>query len=364
MAGRIAAARRSRRLIEMAPDLTVVGAVANGAEALAAVARCRPDVVLMDIRMPVLDGIEATRRIVRQHAGTPVRVLVVKGRPQRDLRNSASLQRWVRNVATMTTALVTGASRGLGAVFASRLARDGHDLVLVARDLAGLERTAAAARRTGVSVEVLVADLTDPQALEVVQQRLADTGRPVDLLVNNAGAEGDGEFVEAEASMLQAEIDTNITAVMHLTRAALPAMIARGRGGVVNVASFAGYLPSRGNAYSATKAWVLAFTDTVAASLPGTGVGMIALCPGRMRTGKRPAPAGASALWLEPEAVVNACLADLARGRTLCTPGLVYRGVVGVLELPRRSLRTLARIAGRGREGVATTARSHLQAAA
>jgi uncharacterized protein len=264
----------------------------------------------------------------------------------------------------MTTALVTGASRGLGAVFASRLARDGHDLVLVARDRAGLERTAAAARRTGVAVEVLVADLTDPQALEVVQQRLADTGRPVDLLVNNAGAEGDGEFVEAEASMLQAEIDTNITAVMHLTRAALPAMIARGRGGVVNVASFAGYLPSRGNAYSATKAWVLAFTDTVAASLPGTGVGMIALCAGRMRTGKRPAPAGASALWLEPEAVVNACLADLARGRTMCTPGVVYRTVVGVLELPRRSLRTLARIAGRGREGVATTARSHLQAAA
>ncbi len=249
----------------------------------------------------------------------------------------------------MTTALVTGASRGLGAVFASRLARDGHDLVLVARDRADLERTAAAARRTGVAVEVLVADLTDPQALAAVARRLADPGRPVDLLVNNAGLEGDGEFVEAEASMLQAEIDTNITAVMHLTRAALPVMIARGRGGVVNVASFAGYLSSRGNAYSATKAWVLAFTDTVAASLPGTGVGMIALCAGRMRTGKHQAPVGASMLWLEPEAVVDACLDDLARGRTLCTPGLVYRGVVGVLELPRRSMRGLARIAGRGR---------------
>jgi short-subunit dehydrogenase len=264
----------------------------------------------------------------------------------------------------MTTALVTGASRGLGAVFASRLARDGHDLVLVARDRAGMERTAASVRRAGVAVEVLVADLTDPQALAGVARRLADPDRPVDLLVNNAGFEGDGEFVVAQESALQAEVDTNITAVMHLTRAVLPAMIERGRGGVVNVASFAGYLSSRGNAYSATKAWVLAFTDTVAASLPGTGVGMIALCAGRMRTGKHPAPVGGSMLWLEPEAVVDACLADLARGRTLCTPGLVYRSVVGVLELPRRSMRGLARIAGRGRARTVASRRPRLHTAA
>ena len=260
----------------------------------------------------------------------------------------------------MTTALVTGASRGLGAVFAARLARDGHDLVLVARDRAGLERTAETVRRSGAAVEVLVADLTDAQSLAGVQERLCDPGRPVEVLVNNAGAEGGGEFVEAEASALQAEIDTNITAVMRLTRAVLPAMIERGGGVVVNVASFAGYLPARGSAYAASKAWVLAFTDTVSASLAGTGVRMIALCPGRMRTEKHPVQTGASVLWLDPEAVVDACFADLARGRTMCTPGLVYRGVVGLLELPRRSLRTLARVAGKGRGAAAAARRPRL----
>jgi uncharacterized protein len=259
----------------------------------------------------------------------------------------------VRSVRIMPTALVTGASRGLGAVFA---ARDGHDLVLVARDGRGLERVAASARRCGVAVEVVVADLTDERGLVAVARRLGDRGRPVDLLVNNAGVEGEGEFAVADVAELQSEVDTNITAVMRLTRAALPGMTARGRGGVINVASFAGYLAGPGNAYSATKAWVLAFTDTVAASLSGTGVGMVALCAGRMRTGKHPVPEGASGLWLDPEAVVEACLADLARGRTLCVPGWRYRAVVDVLELPRRTLRTLARLAGRGREQVAPVA--------
>lgn len=249
----------------------------------------------------------------------------------------------------MPTALVTGASRGLGAVFADRLARDGMDLVLVARNRMGLERTAAAARERGATVEILVADLADPTARATVERRLADPLRPVDLLVNNAGVENGAEFVRADLRDLQVQIDTNITAVMSLTHAALPGMIERGTGSVINVASFAGYLSAPGNAYASTKAWVLAFTDTMAASLPGTGVGMIALCAGRMRTGKHEAPAAASPMWLEPVDVVDQCLRDLARGRTLCTPGWVYRTVVGTLEGPRRSLRALARVAGRGR---------------
>jgi uncharacterized protein len=272
----------------------------------------------------------------------------------------------IRSVRDMPTALVTGASRGLGAVFAARLARDGHDLVLVARDRMGLERVSASARRCGVAVEVVVADLSDERGLAAVQRRLADRNRPVDLLVNNAGVEGEGQFAVADMWDLQAEIDTNVTAVMRLTRAALPGMIERGRGGVVNVASFAGYLAGPGNAYAATKAWVLTFTDTVSASLAGTGVGMIALCAGRMRTGKHPVPEGASAMWLEPEAVVDECLADLARGRTLSVPGWRYRAVVDVLELPRRTLRTLAKLAGRGRqqEQPAEAATVRLRAAA
>jgi uncharacterized protein len=249
----------------------------------------------------------------------------------------------------MPTALVTGAGRGLGAAFSARLARDGYDLVLVGRDRGALERTARSARRSGVAVEILVADLTASQDLDAVASRLADRSRPLDMLVNNAGYESGGEFVASDPLALQAEVDTNISAVLRLTRAALPGMTARGRGSVVNVASFAGYLPPAGSAYYATRAWALAFTDSVAPSLTA-GVGMIALCAGRMRTGKHPGePARPSPLWLEPEAVVDRCLADLARGRTLSTPGLVYRAVVAFLELPRRTLRAAARLAGRGR---------------
>jgi uncharacterized protein len=257
----------------------------------------------------------------------------------------------------MPTALVTGASRGIGAAFAARLARSGHDLVLVARDRAGLERVASTARGHGIAVEVLVADLTDEQGLSTVRDRLADRSRPVDLLVNNAGIKCRGEFAAMDETGLQAEIDTNITAVMWLTRAALPGMTERGRGAVVNVASFAGYLAGPGDAYAATKAWVLTFTDTMAASLAGTGVRMLALCPGPVHTSMLSPQAAPSGSLMEPEAVVDACLADLARGRTLCVPGWRYRAVVDVLELPRRTLRTLARVAGRGREQSPTPAR-------
>jgi uncharacterized protein len=249
----------------------------------------------------------------------------------------------------MGTALVTGASRGIGAAFAARLARDGHDLVLVARGQDGLERVAAAARGRGVDAEVLVADLTDERALATVQDRLADRSRPVDLLVNNAGVKCRGEFTAVHEAGLQAEIDTNITPVMRLTHAALPGMIERGRGAVVNVASFAGYLAGQGDAYAATKAWVLTFTDTMAASLAGTGVHMMAVCPGPVRTSMHLGSGAPPGAILEPEAVADACLADLARGRTLCVPGWRHRAVVDVLELPRRTLRTAARLAGRGR---------------
>jgi len=249
----------------------------------------------------------------------------------------------------MPIALITGGSAGLGHAFAHQLASDGYDLVLVARNADRLRGVAEGLRiQFDVAVEVIAADLARPASRAGVERRLARRGEgAVDLLVNNAGCEVYKEFGAAAPEELQAEVDLNISAVMQLTRAALPAMIDRANGAVINVASFAGYLPARGSAYGASKAWVLAFTDTVAASLVGTDVRAIALCAGRLR---RPgAERQRGPLWLDAEDVVAQCLSDLRRGRVMCTPGWLYRGLVGVLESPRRTLRLLARVAGRSR---------------
>jgi short-subunit dehydrogenase len=257
----------------------------------------------------------------------------------------------------MSTAIVTGGNTGLGAAFAQHLASQGHNLVLVARNQERLDAVATRLRvEHGVEVEVLPADLAVPAERAIVEQRLDGTmGEPVDILVNNAGIGTRELFDQASPAELQAEVDLNITAVMQLTRAALPGMLRRGRGAVINVASFAGYLGPPGSAYSASKAWVLSFTDSVAASLAGTGVHAIVICPGLMRTGRhvragRPVGSARSPLWLEPAEVVERCLSDLRKQRTLSVPGGLYRCLVNVLELPRRSLRVAARLARRGRE--------------
>ena len=225
----------------------------------------------------------------------------------------------------MATALITGGNTGLGAAFARRLAADGHDLVLVARDKERLAETADELRAAhGVRVETLPADLTVAGERALVEQRLADASAPVDVLVNNAALIVQQLFDEASMEALQDELDVNVTAVLRLTRAALPGMLARRRGSVINMASFAGYLPPAGWSYGASKAWVLSFTDSIAASLAGTGVRAIAVAPGAVKTGyheRNGLPTGRSAMWLEPEAVVDRCLADLARGRALCVPG-------------------------------------------
>ena len=265
----------------------------------------------------------------------------------------------------MSLALVTGGNTGLGAAFARRLASEGYDLVLVARNRERLDEVATRIRAEHrVEVEVLPADLAVPAERALVERRLDGTiGEPVDLLVNNAGIGSHEVFDRASPAELQAEIDLNITAVLQLTRAALPGMLRRGHGSVINVASFAGYLGAPGSAYSASKTWVLSFTDTIAASLAGTGVHAIAICAGRMRTGRhvragKPVGPASSPLWLEPADVVDRCLTDLRKRRTLSVPGGTYRTLVNVLELPRRSLRLAARVAGRGREQQARRARA------
>ena len=251
----------------------------------------------------------------------------------------------------MPTALITGGSRGLGSAFANRLAADGYDLVVVARDHDQLRRAALDLRaRYGIAVEVLPADLTDPVARRVVEQRLADARQPIELLVNNAGVHAADEFASARRDDLQREIDLNVTAVLHLTHAVLPGMLTRGRGAVINVASFAGYLSPRGSAYGSTKAWVLNFTDTIAASTKPHGVRIVALCPGRLGRSSGSVLLLGTPLRLNRAWVVDTCLADLQRGRTLSVPGWPYRVVVDYLEGARRTLRLLARLIGHGRD--------------
>ena len=212
-------------------------------------------------------------------------------------------------------ALITGPTSGLGAGFARRYAIDGHDLVLVARDVQRLEQLAAELHdEAGANVEVLPADLAVAADRAKVADRLAAGVR---VLVNNAGFGTSGEFWTADLQVLQSQLDVNVTAVMQLTHAALPPMLDAGAGTVINVASIAALIPGRGSTYSASKAWVILFTEGLANGLGGTGVGVHALVPGFIRTefheragiamGGTP-----SVLWLEVEDVVRDCLADVA----------------------------------------------------
>ena len=255
----------------------------------------------------------------------------------------------------MSLALITGGSAGLGAAFADRLAGRGHDLLLVARDA---ERLAVTAReissRHGVRVDVLATDLAQRHGLFRLEALLSGPeGLSVDVLVNNAAVESGSPFPHADRGAVQSEIDLNVTATMRLTHAVLPGMLQRGHGTVVNVGSVAGWLPSAGSTYGPTKAWVAAFTDSLAPVVHGTGVHVLALCPGFVRTRwkGRSESTGTLAplMWVEAERAVDVCLADLDRGRALSVPGPVHRPLVGLLELPRRILRQLARAAGTSR---------------
>ncbi|MFD5321979.1 SDR family NAD(P)-dependent oxidoreductase [Streptomyces sp. NPDC127098] len=252
----------------------------------------------------------------------------------------------------MTTALVTGSTAGLGAAFARRLARDRHNLVLVARDGDALRRQAAELHdRHGIEATVLVADLATDEGIEAVERRLADPDRPVGLLVNNAGFGLRGRFLDVPMADELRMLRVHCEAVLRLTSAAAEAMRRRGRGGVINVASVAAFVP-RGT-YGASKAWVVQFTQGVARDLAGSGVRLLALCPGFVRT-EFHQRAGMSTdnipnwMWLEADRVVDAALQDLARGRSLSVPDARYKALLGVTKLvPRGALGAVSSRAGR-----------------
>ncbi len=252
-------------------------------------------------------------------------------------------------------ALITGPTSGIGAGYARRYARDGYDLVLVARDGDRLQQLADELRNPPFQagqIEVLPADLSDPAHRAKVADRVA---AGVQVLVNNAGFGTSGEFWTADPALLQTQLDVNVTAVMHLTRAALPPMLGAGAGTVINVASVAGLVPGRGSTYSASKAWVISFSEGLAGGLTGTGVGVHAVCPGFVHT-EFHARAGIdmanlpSFMWLEVDDVVSASLADIAAGKVISIPGLQYKTLVGAARLiPRRLLRSVSKRAGGSR---------------
>ncbi|MBA2808398.1 MULTISPECIES: SDR family NAD(P)-dependent oxidoreductase [Streptomyces] len=242
----------------------------------------------------------------------------------------------------MTTALITGSTAGIGAAFARRLAADGHNLVLVARDTKRLREQATELHdRHGIEAEVLTADLSTDDGIESVERRLADRRNPVDLLINNAGFGTKGHYLDVPMADELTMLKVHCEAVLRLTSAAAEGMRERGRGGVVNVASVAAFVP-RGT-YSASKAWVVQFTQGAARDLAGSGVRLMALAPGFVRTEfHERAGLGTDSIpgwmWLDADKLVTAALADLARGKSLSIPDPRYKALMGVAKVLPRGL--------------------------
>ncbi len=254
----------------------------------------------------------------------------------------------------MSTALVTGATSGIGLAFAHQLAERGHDVVLVARDRARLENVSDELRaRYAVSTEIVAADLSERADTGKVAERLADRARPVDLLVNNAGSSLKKRFLDNDVADEERVFDVLARAVMVLSHAAANAMRERGHGAIVNVSSVAGFIAN--GTYSASKSFVTVFTEGLAAELEGSGVTATALCPGFTHTefhqrAKLDMSRIPRLLWLDPDRLVQDCLDDVAKGKLLSVPGAQYKAIVAALDvLPRALVRAPGRMVHRPR---------------
>jgi short-subunit dehydrogenase len=202
-------------------------------------------------------------------------------------------------------------------------------------------------RQSGVTAEVLVADLSIAERRLAVEHRLADPSRPIDVLVNNAGFSINQKFVGGDLEREQLLLDVMVVAVMRLTHAAIPGMRGRRRGLIVNISSMAGFLPF--GTYSAAKSWVTSFTQGLATELAGSGVSAIAVCPGFVHT-EFHSRAGVDMsrapeqIWLTPEEVVSQAMKDVQRDKVLSIAGTRYRALSAATHLmPRDAVRRLER---------------------
>jgi uncharacterized protein len=242
----------------------------------------------------------------------------------------------------MRTALVTGATSGIGHAFCRELAERGSNLVLVARHRARLENVSDELRaRHSINIEILAADLTKRTQLRRVADRIADRDRPIDLVVNNAGFTTGKSLLKGDLAGEEAMLDVLCRAVLVLSHAGALSMKERGRGHIINVSSVAGFVPT--STYGAAKAWVTAFTETLAHELAGSGVTATALCPGFTRTELQDRANIDSSrvpkvLWLEADSLVRDCLDDVNAGKVISVPGLQYKVIAGLAQVVPNSL--------------------------
>jgi short-subunit dehydrogenase len=232
------------------------------------------------------------------------------------------------------TALVTGASAGIGEAIARELGSRGHGITLVARREERLRALAAElSQRHGVRAEAMAADLRDPAARDRLAEQIAGLGLEVEILVNNAGFGGSGNLADSDRERLLAMLRVNCEAVLDLQARYLPAMVERGRGAVLNIASMAAFQPIPGTAtYAATKAFVLSLSEAVREELKGTGVTLTAVCPGPVKTEFTQAAGIEHAeeqlpglFWMSSDVIAKAAVEGAEGGKRVVVPGLLNR---------------------------------------
>ncbi|MDT0347791.1 SDR family NAD(P)-dependent oxidoreductase [Streptomyces litchfieldiae] len=241
----------------------------------------------------------------------------------------------------MATVLITGGSSGIGLGFARRFAADGHNLVLVARDQARLDKAAAELHdRYGVHIDTISADLATPDGCATVEKHLTSTA--VGVLVNNAGHSLPEPYPRSPLADEERMLDLLVRAPLRLTHAAIPGMVARGKGAILNIASVAGLLPA--GTYGAAKAWLIHFSESLRRDLAPHGVRVLAVCPGFTHTNAPHIDTIPVWMWLSVDQVVDQAMRDLRRRKPRSIAGRHFKlYATAVHHAPRRLAARMAR---------------------